>query len=304
MKRKTLALLLLSLLIGLVAQLTPVQATYHYSFSYAPNNRQWFDSVYEEEVTNYTVQWIAWQFATYGRLLYYSSYYIDAQPVDYIYPIGIAEHNSNIDHIALFTKGHTYQGPPYVHQKPHWAHMCHTTGNYVWDLQIAALATGKTKLAVVWHCGTAQSYIQWSSMICDTCGKYYSWPMAYTKYNGMSEDGYNNPSTWAPYAFIGFWGYSEQFLSNNGLDYPWYYYHFVAYFYQMLVQIQFPINDAIDQACFESSGDWWPLHWLSQYKAGWDPDGPNGGPNGNLPPWDTQGKILGNGDAHYPGYPW
>jgi hypothetical protein len=178
--------------------------------------------------------------------------------------------------------------------------MAHSEGFTVWDREISGCTQGKTQLAVIWHCGTAQEYQQWANTYCAQCGAYHTLPMAYTKYNGMSMNGYSDPSWWAPYAFIGFIGYSPQFLSNWGLQGPWYYYHFVAYYYMMLVQNQFTVKDALDQACFASGGVPFPFHWIGQFKSNWTP-------NPDDPRFlraDTQMKVLGNGDMHYPGYPW
>jgi len=298
MKRLTLSIIILLLLAILSASIVqlPIVKAYNYSLNYAPNCRQWFETVYEEEVTNYVVEYIAQQFAYYGYWQYYADYYIDAESGDYDNLYGI-ESNPNVENIAVFTKGHTY-GQSCAGGTPHRAHMAHTPYSYVFDRDVSDWTQGKTQLAVIWHCGTAQAYTQYGSNYCNYCGDYYTFPMTYTKYNGMSIDGYDNPSTGAPYAFLGFYGYSQQFLSDWWLDGEWYYYPFVAYFYMMLVQNQFTINDAIDQACFESSGDWWPWHGISQYQY-FDPDG-----QGGLDPAWTQMKILGNGDMHYPGYPW
>lgn len=292
----TLTLLLLTIL-AISAIPLPIVDAYNFSLNYAPNRRQWFDSVYEEEVTNYVAEYVAQRFAWYGYWQYYANYYIDAEVWDYddLYDV---ESSWEVENVAVFTKGHTY-GESCGAGLPHRGHMAHTAYTYAMDRDISDWTQGKTQLAMIWHCGTAQAYTQWGSNWCWYCNDYYTLPMAYTKYNGMSIDGYYDPSTWAPYCFLGFYGYSQQFLSNWGLDNPWYYYHFVAYFYMMLVENQYPINDAIDQACFASSGDWWPWHWISQGRW-FDPDGEG---SGFIPEW-TQMKILGNGAMHYPGYPW
>jgi hypothetical protein len=301
MKKLLIPVTFVLLFIILFPSIARVQATnYNYSLSYAPNHHvdDLDNDPYEAEVTNDVVEYIDNLFTTYGLLQYLGDHYTDASPSDYTYGLFVAEASSNIENVAFFSKGHICQYTC-AGNTVHYALIAHGNNEFVNDTVISDYTGGKIKLAVIWHCGTAQGYTQYDDMYCTSCGSYYSMPMAFTKNNGMSMDGYDYPNWGSPYVFLGFEGYSPQFLSNWGLNEPWYYYHVAANIYYMLVWAEFNFNDAVDQTCYESSGDWFPYHWFGEFHQNWDPDG-----EGFLTPCDTQTKILGNGEANYPGYPW
>jgi hypothetical protein len=145
------------------------------------------DHAGERGVTNQVVEYIAQRFAWYGYWYYVGEYYIDAQTSHYTTGIWNAEHDYAVDYVAFFSKGHTYGFPtPERCVRPHRALMARTPYTHIWDREIGDITIGKTHLAVIWHCGTAQAYERYLSMICETCGKYYSFPMAFTTLSRIS----------------------------------------------------------------------------------------------------------------------
>jgi hypothetical protein len=285
------------LLFIIIFSLSSNVKAWNYSLSYAPNRHEngVDDSPYEEQVTNDVVDFIDSLFITYGWH-YDANYYTDASLSDFLYGLSLTEYYTNV---AFFTKGHIlqYDCPG---STTHYGLMMHESDDFLNDTNISDYTNGNIKLAVIWHCGTAQGYTQYGDNYCTYCDNYYTMPMAFTKDNVLSPDGYGDPD-WGPYTFLGFHGYSPQFLSNWGLNNPWYYYHFISNIYFLLIWGAYPytFNEALDATCLASGGVYFPDHWFGEVKPDFDPDD-----EGPLPACNTTTNIYGNGDNYYPGFCW
>jgi hypothetical protein len=258
---------------------------------YAPNyNVDELDDYWEEGNTTAVCNYIYDLFDTYGENYYwfgvdctanYYEYYADAFYVDTYY-----------DNVAFFTKGHA---SGYSHGALNHHFLMDRLGEMVQDNVYGQYVDEVDyQVVFIWHCGTAQDYVPNTSMFCSTCNGYVSFPMALTKDNSLSLDGFN--STTGNHVFVGFHGYSPQFLSNWGLTGAYQYFHFVSLVYLRLLQYQDTIHEAINYASNTCSGEYYPESWLAEHKIDFDPDG-----EGFLPAYSTWMEIFGNGNLGVPG---
>jgi hypothetical protein len=161
-------------------------------------------------------------------------------PALYKYNAGFAE--LYFDNIALFSKGHASMSECAGGFNQSYI-MTQTTHLYDWDYGSSA-GSQAHELVVLWHCGTAMNYAPYTNMYCQSCQGDVSFPMAFTKDNTISLDGYN--STTGNRVFIGFEGWSPQFLSTEGLSTNCSYYHYCAVLYQFLVEERCTVKEALD----------------------------------------------------------
>lgn len=289
LNKKIGALLLVNLLL-IVASPFINTAKADVSFSYAPNYHQWFDLPGEEDRSCDVVWYIDYLFEYYAGYGW-TDYFTYGSAVEWQYESNAQWAEWYWNSIAFFSKGHASSGycPDNVEHHYFFDH----NGNPVYDKNYGWYTyNGKHYLVFIWHCGTVEDYTPNTDMYCDYCSGYASLPMAFTKDNDMNLDGYASPNS--DHVFIGFRGYSMQFLSSYGLYYPYQYYHFCSLFYRNLVMYGQCVNEALDNACLESDGNTFGYSWVGTEH--WiDPDGED-----PLPYYYTQMKVLGAGNMGYP----
>ncbi len=263
---------------------------------YAPNYHvDGLDLTGEEGNTTAVCQYINNLFINYGWNYGWEGIWTDWSAVEWRYLNNALNAELYYDKVALFTKGHSsymvcYQGGPHHHflMTNQYNVNDRNYGWYTYNLKHA--------FAFIWHCGTAEDYVPGTSMICTSCGGYSSFPMAIFRDNTLSLDGYNSQT--GSRVFLGFQGYSPQFLANNGLLPNFQYFHFCSLIYMNLVQNHYTTRNSLREASYTAFGTYdFPSTWVGQFKDDWDPDG--GGP---LVPYDSQMKVFGNGGLGIPEY--
>jgi hypothetical protein len=284
------ALLLLNLLLFSMPEATAGNA----SLTYAPNVF-WSgldEPVMEEGNTTLICQTIYNFFCNYGynyewvtldyNTVYYE-YYSDAFYADEYY-----------DKVAFFSKGHAAEyncsgGNTHRYIIDHYNDSV-TDQLYGWYTD-----HGNYQLVFIWHCGSTEDYPD-DAGYCSYCGGYYTFPLALTHSDDMTEDGYTNPTYGDQYhVFIGFDGWSIQFVENYGLYSGYYYYHYCYWIYKRLVQDHWSVIDALSDVSYLMNGtSVFTNSWMGISKT-WDPPGP-------LPAYNSQMRVLGNGDLGIPEY--
>jgi hypothetical protein len=215
----------------------------------------------------------------------YYEYYSDAFYADEYY-----------DRVAFFSKGHAAEytcGGGNIH---HYI-IDHTNCSVTDQMYGYYLDHCNYQLSFLWHCGSTEDYPD-DAGYCSNCGGYYTFPLAFTHSDSMSEDGYNDPSYGDQYhVFVGFDGWSMQFCANNGLIAGYWYYHYCYWIYYCLVHEHMSVKAALSATSEMMNGtDVFTDSWLGQSKT-FDPDG--GGP---LPAYNSQMRVVGNGNLGIPGY--
>jgi hypothetical protein len=268
-----------------------VKAQYHDALMYAPNYYvEGLDDLSEEDITSEVCVYIGDKFMTYCQdynveveyVANYYEYYSDAFYANYYY-----------DDVTFFSKGHA---AGYTHGSLVHHYLMDKLGEMVQDTVYGEYVGIPYPLVFIWHCGTAEDYVPNTNMFCSTCNGYATFPMALIQDNTLSLDGWNSTSGSA--VFVGFQGYSPQFLSSWGLDSPYMYFHFVCLVYDRLAQNHESMNEALDYASLTCSEVNYPNSWIATHKDDFDPDF-----EGELlQPYPTWMEIIGYGGTHLPGY--
>ncbi|MCW4034323.1 MAG: hypothetical protein NWF03_03050 [Candidatus Bathyarchaeota archaeon] len=255
------------------------------SYIYAPNleiTNPPIDADGEIELTSAVAEYIRSVFANYRG--YYDEIRkdVDQDAIAGRYTSNAFAVQQMHDYATVFSKGHAADGY-FGHPVKHHYLRDHYDNPMIDNSLLPYTGGGEHHFVVIWHCDTATPY---PGEYCSTCGSYTGLPYSYTRTNTMSTNGYTSPDS-SGYAFVGFQGYSPQFLDPTGYGNN-NYANFVSYLYYCLIQYDMSLNSALREASLYTLGTYdFASTWLYQLKIGYNPF--------NLMPRDTRIRILGDG---------
>jgi hypothetical protein len=253
--KRTLSLMLISLLIVTVAAVTSLQAVrgsnaaLMFTPNYHVNN---VDQPGEETYSNSVANMITYYFENYGSNYGFIYNCEDSSATQSQYESSLNYAQSKYYNTVVYSKGHewTWGGDLNHYELVANNYIQQGDQNGVRDSQNVYPNTGSSdRFVFLWHCGTAMSYPSWQST--DGLG-WTGMPYDFTHDNSMSFNGYASPDN-GVYVFNGFWQASPEYqdLTNYGTNN---YGSFVTIFYQYLLQYHFSVNAALNAASASTLG--------------------------------------------------